>query len=147
MVVQVRADAGELRREVLETDPRPIGELRPAIPGHLAGTIMRMLHKDRRRRCASARESLDAFERAIADLRAQGAVIVDSVAMPTVPGRRVGNDFETEEATDRYLAQHPNAPYKTLKEILLAGGVTPSRARALMTYVGRSTAEADEVAA
>ena len=83
------------------------------------------------------------FERAIADLRAQGAVIVDSVAMPTVPGRRVGNDFETEEATDRYLAQHPNAPYKTLKEILLAGGVTPSRARALMTYVGRSTAEAD----
>lgn len=83
------------------------------------------------------------FERAIADLRAQGAVVIDSVAMPTVPGRRVSNDFETEEATDRYLAQHPNAPYRTLKEILLAGGVTPSRARALMAYVGRSTTEAD----
>lgn len=83
------------------------------------------------------------FARAIADLRAQGAVVIDSVAMPTVPGRRVGNDFETEEATDRYLAQHPNAPYRTLKEILLAGGVTPSRARALMTYVGRSTSDAD----
>ncbi len=83
------------------------------------------------------------FERAIADLRAQGAVVIDSVAMPTIPGRRVGNDFETEEATDRYLAQHPNAPYRTLKEILLAGGVTPSRARALMSYVGRSTSEAD----
>ena len=83
------------------------------------------------------------FERAIADLRAQGAVVIDSVAMPTIPGRRVGNDFETEEATDRYLAQHPNAPYRTLKEILLTGGVTPSRARALMSYVGRSTSEAD----
>ncbi len=83
------------------------------------------------------------FVQAIAALRAQGATVIDSVAMPTVPGRRVSNDFETEEATDRYLAEHPNAPYRTLREILLAGGVTPTRARALMGYVGRSTREAD----
>lgn len=82
------------------------------------------------------------FERAIADLRAQGAVIVDSLRTPTVPGSRVGNDFETEQATDGYLAQHPNAPYKTLKEILLAGEVNPWRARALIEYVGRTTDEA-----
>jgi Asp-tRNA(Asn)/Glu-tRNA(Gln) amidotransferase A subunit family amidase len=113
---------------------------RPAAVGDTAGA----------RRAAEARlteaefaKVRPLFERAIADLRAQGAVVVDSVAMPTVPGRRVGNDFETEEATDRYFAQHPNAPYRTLKEILLAGGVTPSRARALMSYVGRSTSEAD----
>jgi amidase len=83
------------------------------------------------------------FERAIADLRTQGAVVVDSLRMPTIPGRRVGNDFETEEATDKYLTQHPNAPYKTLKDILLAGGVTPSRARSLMSYINRSTSDAD----
>lgn len=83
------------------------------------------------------------FERAIADLRAQGATIVDSLAVPVVPGRRVDNDFETEEATDRYFAQHPHAPYRTLKEILLAGGVNPTRARALMGYVGKSTSDAD----
>jgi Asp-tRNA(Asn)/Glu-tRNA(Gln) amidotransferase A subunit family amidase len=113
---------------------------RPAAVGDTAGA----------RRAAEARfteaefaKVRPLFERAIADLRAQGAVVVDSVAMPTVPGRRVSNDFETEEATDRYFAQHPNAPYRTLKEILLAGGVTPSRARALMSYVGRSTSEAD----
>ncbi len=113
---------------------------RPAAVGDTAGA----------RRAAEARlteaefaKVRPLFERAIADLRAQGAVVIDSVAMPTIPGRRVGNDFETEEATDRYLAQHPNAPYRTLKEILLAGGVTPSRARALMSYVGRSTSEAD----
>lgn len=82
------------------------------------------------------------FERAIADLRAQGAVIVDSLAVPTVPGSRVGNDFETEEATDAYLAQHPNAPVKTFKEILLVGGVNPWRARGLIGYVGRTTDEA-----
>ncbi len=83
------------------------------------------------------------FECAIADLRAQGAEIVDSLQVPVIPGRRIGNDFETEEATNRYLAQHPNAPYKTLREILLAGGVNPARARAMMDYVGRSTSEAD----
>lgn len=83
------------------------------------------------------------FDRAVASLRAQGAVVVDSLQVPVIPGRRPDNDFETEEATDRYLAQHPNAPYKTLKDILLAGGVTPSRARSLMAYVNRSTNEAD----
>jgi Asp-tRNA(Asn)/Glu-tRNA(Gln) amidotransferase A subunit family amidase len=83
------------------------------------------------------------FERAIADLRAQGAVVVDSLRVPTVPGRRVSNDFETEEATDKYLAQHPNAPYKTLKDILLAGEVTPSRARSLMAYINRTPNDAD----
>ncbi len=83
------------------------------------------------------------FERAIADLRARGAVVVDSIKVPEVPGRRVGNDFETEEATDRYFRDHPNAPYRTLRDILLAGGVNAARARALMSYVGRSTREAD----
>lgn len=83
------------------------------------------------------------FERALAELRALGAELVDSLSVPPVAGRAIGNDFETEEATDRYFAQHPNAPYRTLKEILLAGGVNPTRARALMSYVGKSTRDAD----
>lgn len=83
------------------------------------------------------------MEQALTDLRAQGAVIIDSLAVPVVPGRRVGNDFETEEATDAYFAQHPNAPVKTLKEILLTGPVNPWRARGLIDYVGKSTRDAD----
>jgi len=83
------------------------------------------------------------FERALTDLRALGAEVVDSLRVPELPGRTITNDFETEEATDRYLAQHPNAPYKTLKDILLAGGVDKSRARSLMPYVNRSTREAE----
>ncbi len=83
------------------------------------------------------------FEQALADLRAQGAVLVDSLQTPNVPGRRVGNSFETEQATDQYLAQHPNAPVKTLQEILLTGPVNPWRARGLMEYVGRSTSDPD----
>ena len=83
------------------------------------------------------------MEQALIDLRAQGAVIIDSLTVPMAPGRRVGNDFETEEATDAYFAQHKNAPVKTLKEILLTGPVNPWRARALIEYVGRSTRDAD----
>jgi Asp-tRNA(Asn)/Glu-tRNA(Gln) amidotransferase A subunit family amidase len=69
-------------------------------------------------------------------------VLVDSLSLPAVPGSRVGNDFETEEATDAYFAQHPNAPVRTLKEILLTGPVNPWRARGLIEYVGKSTRDA-----
>src|SRR5262249_52294488 len=49
-----------------------------------------------------------------------------------------GNLFETEPAINDYLAQHANAPVKTLREILLSGKVLPSRARGLMNSVGKS---------
>jgi amidase len=52
------------------------------------------------------------------------------------------NLFESEQAIDGYLAKHPNAPAKTLREILLTGRVVPSRATRLVTNVGRTTDEA-----
>ena len=78
-------------------------------------------------------------ERAIIDLRALGAEVVDSITIPALALRRTGNNFETEQATDAYLAQHPNAPVKTLREILLSGDVNPWRARSLIGEVGRTT--------
>ena len=83
------------------------------------------------------------FAAAVARLRALGATVVDSITVNT-GGGRFSNNFETEQAMDRYLAQHPNAPYKTLKQILLASGggaVTGERARALMGSVGRTTSD------
>ena len=82
------------------------------------------------------------FDSALSSLRAQGAVVIDSLSVPVIPGRRIGNDFETEEATDAYFAQHPNAPVKTLAEIMLAGKVNPWRARAMISYLGKSTSDA-----
>lgn len=37
----------------------------------------------------------------------------------------MGNDYETEQATDAYLRELPSAPVKSLKEILLSGLVNP----------------------
>jgi Asp-tRNA(Asn)/Glu-tRNA(Gln) amidotransferase A subunit family amidase len=81
------------------------------------------------------------LEQALADLRKLGVDVIDSFVIPTLTDRRVGNDFETEQATDAYLAEHPNAPVKTLKDILLAGTVNPWRARGLMNLVGKRTSD------
>jgi len=77
------------------------------------------------------------FDSALTKLRAQGAIVIDSLPLPSMRG--VGNDFETEAATDAYFSQHPNAPVKTLAEIMLAGTVNPWRARAMIGYLGKTT--------
>ncbi|MEO5567135.1 MAG: amidase family protein, partial [Gemmatimonadaceae bacterium] len=79
------------------------------------------------------------IDRAIADLRAQGATVVDSVLIPELAvASRLSNDFETEEATNAYLKEHPNAPVRTLKEIVLSGKVVPWRAKGLISLVGKT---------
>jgi amidase len=81
-------------------------------------------------------------DKAIYDLKALGAV-VESITIPGVIDRvnqaYNGNVFETEPAINAYLAKHANAPVKTLRDILLTGKVIPSRVKALMDSVGKST--------
>ena len=86
------------------------------------------------------------MDKAIADIRNLGAEVIDPVTIPDLKDRvKKGFDdnlFETEPAIDGYLAKHPNAPVKTLREILVTGKVVPSRSSRLMTNVGRTTDEA-----
>jgi Asp-tRNA(Asn)/Glu-tRNA(Gln) amidotransferase A subunit family amidase len=85
------------------------------------------------------------MDRAVLDLKRLGAEVLDPIAVAELKDRMVkiygNNQFETEEATDKYLAQHANAPVKTLREILISGKVVPARAATLMKNVGRSTSE------
>lgn len=85
-------------------------------------------------------------DRALEDLKRLGAAVVDPVTIPDLAVRSAklydGNVFETEAATNAYLAQHPNAPAKTLSEILLTGKVVPARARVMMGLLGHTTSEA-----
>lgn len=86
------------------------------------------------------------IDRAVADLRRLGAEVVEPVTIPRLAERintpYDANVFETEPAINRYLAEHPNAPVRTLREILLSGTVVPSRARVLMGSVGKTTDDA-----
>jgi Asp-tRNA(Asn)/Glu-tRNA(Gln) amidotransferase A subunit family amidase len=85
------------------------------------------------------------MDQAIADMKRLGADIIDPVTIPDLKDRvKKGFDdnlYETEPAIDAYLATHPNAPVKTLREILVTGKVVPSRSSRLMTNIGRTTEE------
>ena len=81
-------------------------------------------------------------DRALADLEALGAVVVDPVVIPDLRSAQhayVGNTYETEQAMNAYLEGHSGAPFKTVRDILLSGIVTPWRAKGLMNVVGKST--------
>ncbi|WP_419162725.1 amidase [Candidatus Palauibacter sp.] len=81
------------------------------------------------------------IEAAIGALSDLGAEVVD-VDIPGI--ERVAavfglNSYETEEATDAYLAELPDAPYQTLASILLTGRVNPWRARGMGDLLGKTT--------
>lgn len=88
------------------------------------------------------------IDRAIVDLGALGADIVDPITIDRLeladPSVLI-EDFETERVTDAYLAEHDNAPIRTLKEILLTGKVTPWRAAGLVNALGRSANESEHL--
>ncbi|HSF19768.1 MAG TPA: amidase family protein [Vicinamibacteria bacterium] len=86
------------------------------------------------------------IDAAIRDLGSLGAELVDPVTIPDVQELIEKtfdeNDYETEEATNHYLAEHPNAPASTLRQILVTGPITPWRATSLLNVVGKSTNDA-----
>src|SRR5438309_4612578 len=81
------------------------------------------------------------IEAAIRDLAANGAEIVDPLVIPGLLEtlERTNGTFETEAAMNQYLADIPDAPVKTLQEILLSSEVLPSRKVRLMEAVGHTT--------
>ena len=83
-------------------------------------------------------------DRALADMRTLGAIIVDPVTVAGLEASQrtyTTNNFETERAMNDYLAEHENAPVRTVRDILVSGVVTPWRARGLINVVGRSTSD------
>ena len=82
---------------------------------------------------------------ALEDIAALGAEVIDPIEVPLIElvhDAYARNNFETEQAIDAYLAELSNAPVSSLREILLAGRVTPWRATGLIGVVGRSTQDA-----
>lgn len=82
-------------------------------------------------------------DKAIDDLKRLGAQVIEADNLPDlkVLSSRLydANEFETEAATNSYLARQGNAPVKTLRDILLTGKVTPSRTKALLAGLGKTT--------
>jgi amidase len=118
---------------------------RDGLQGTRIGVIREPMDPATDPKSADYKKVREVIERALADLKALGATLVDPVTIPDLKDRikRVhqNNRFETEQAIDRYLADHPTAPVKTVRDILLTGKVVPRRANQLLNNVGRSTDE------
>jgi Asp-tRNA(Asn)/Glu-tRNA(Gln) amidotransferase A subunit family amidase len=79
------------------------------------------------------------FDVALEDLRRLGAEVVEPIDLDLESHEVPGNVYETEEATDAYLADLPGAPVRSLREIILSGVVVPWRQASLLGYLGHST--------
>ena len=121
--------------------------LTPSIAGLRIGVIREPMDRTADPKSDDYKKVRAVMDAAIADLAKVGGILVDPIPVPSrsnaggspIPGG--GANYETEQAIDAYLAQHPNAPAKTLRDILLSGKVSVKRARELMGVLGRSTAD------
>jgi Asp-tRNA(Asn)/Glu-tRNA(Gln) amidotransferase A subunit family amidase len=110
--------------------------------GARIGIIRAPMHATADPQSVDYRKVRAVFDRAVGELRTLGAQLVDPITIPDLIDRLNkaydANVFETEAALNTYLAGHRNAPFRTLREILLSGRVVPSRALTLMSVVGKS---------
>lgn len=109
--------------------------------GKRLGVIREPLAKETNPQADDYRRIRGTIDSALRDLTAGGAEIVDPVTVPSLLEllERTNGTFETEAAMNGYLAQFPDAPVKTLQEILLSPDVLPSRKVRLLEGVGRTT--------
>jgi Asp-tRNA(Asn)/Glu-tRNA(Gln) amidotransferase A subunit family amidase len=75
------------------------------------------------------------FQKAIGELKAAGAVVVDPVVIPNLKAalaKRAGNPALNDEGLRLYLARNPNSPFKTRADIAkspeLSKSIPPSKA-------------------
>lgn len=117
-----------------------------ALRGARLGVLRQPMHPTTDPTAADYRAIQAVLDRAIGELKARGAEVVEGLSIPDLSTRlsRIYDDnvFETEASVNAYFSELTNPPVKTLRELLLRpGGVLPWRARGLMGTVGRSTDE------
>jgi len=111
------------------------------LKGARFGVIREPFGADTDPEAADFKQVWSVIDRALSDLTAQGATMVDPI---TIPGLRdllahTTGTYETEAATNAYLAAHPHAPARTLAEIVLSEQVLPSRRMRMLDAIGRTT--------
>ena len=81
-------------------------------------------------------------------LKMKGAEIVDAIEIPNLLGLLQGsgaapntNIYETEQAINGYLAQHPDTPVRTFRAMVESPLLIEARRRALVYAVGHVPTE------
>jgi Asp-tRNA(Asn)/Glu-tRNA(Gln) amidotransferase A subunit family amidase len=103
------------------------------------------MSRDADTNAADYKEVQAAITRSAAALTAHGAEVIDPLVIPNLKEmvNAVGAEGrDTEGAIDAFLAQQPNTPAKTLKEIVNSGLVLPKRRDELSRSLGRPADDA-----
>jgi amidase len=117
---------------------------RNGLRGMRFGVIRTAVGRDADPNAADHKEIEAILTEATRDLRSRGAEIVDPIVIPGLVEllNQSGNGTaETEEAINSYLAQYPQAPAHTLKEIVDSPLLLAARHDDLARRLGHSTGE------
>jgi amidase len=120
------------------------------LAGMRFGVIRTPMARDTNTSAADYKEIQAAISKAVADLVARGAQVIDPLVIPNLADMVAeagsgGDSFETEAAIDAFLAQYPNAPAHTLREIVASPLVIAKRRGELAQTLGRTTLDAGYV--
>jgi amidase len=112
-----------------------------ALRGKRLGVIREPMANDTKPDADDYKRVRTVIDSALHELAGTGMEIVDPIVIPGLLDllERTGGGFETEPAMNGYLAAFPDAPVKTLQELLISPDVLPSRKVRLMESVGRTT--------
>jgi Asp-tRNA(Asn)/Glu-tRNA(Gln) amidotransferase A subunit family amidase len=115
------------------------------LAGMRFGVVRTPMSKDTDTSAADYKEVQAAITRAVADMVARGAEVIDPIAIPNLKemvamaGSGSEGAFETEAAINAFLAQDPNAPVHTLSEIVASPLVIAKRRNELGKALGHTT--------
>jgi Asp-tRNA(Asn)/Glu-tRNA(Gln) amidotransferase A subunit family amidase len=91
------------------------------------------------------KETQIAIDKAVADLKARGADVVDPLTIPDLKALVIkaggGETYEPEAAINAFFAAHPNSPVKTFRELADSPVVNARRREGLKKGVGHTTHE------
>ncbi len=113
------------------------------LSGMRLGIIRTPMARDTDVKAADYKEVQAAVSQAAADLRARGAEVIDPLSIPDLKamvadGGGGGDTYEAETAINGFLAQFPNAPVHTLREIVESPVVIARRREELGRALGRT---------
>jgi len=112
--------------------------------GMRLGIIRASMDTDTDINAADYKEVRAMIDRVAGALRTGGAEVIDPIEIPNLlalleaSGRATTNVYETEQAINGYLGQHPDAPVRTFKEMIASPHLIEPRRRALIYAVGHS---------
>jgi Asp-tRNA(Asn)/Glu-tRNA(Gln) amidotransferase A subunit family amidase len=117
---------------------------RNGLRGLRIGVIRTAVGRDANPNSPDYKEIQEILTQATRDLRGRGAEVIDPIVIPRLREslQEGGNGIgETEAAINAYFAQFPQAPLRTLKEIVDSPLLLPARRDDLAGRVGHTTSE------